>query len=727
MRPEFKEGRTPPGTASPLHRLREHRPYWLAAMKKMGAVCALTLSILATGYRLEWAEAGPATPAWLPNHPSAMADAAFVTESVNTGVAMGIMRPCSREFLTCCLPLGVACNTVGKRRLIWDGRWVNAFLTKVTFVMETLQTEGRSLFGGCRWGGTFDVSQAFHHVDMDPSAFTYLGFEWAGQCYYFCVLPFGLACSPRIFTRIMRTTVAYLRWHGCRLMVFIDDLPFAQTTKAAALAQAATMFRLLQEFGWLLNPDKCVGLYVALQVFNALGTRIDLHLQRFFMKELTMKRILAKIAELLSKSGTGRAPVPVKEVASVKGLIASTWVSTGSAANMRTRAIGWAIESRPGQDIRRPKASWKGKVTLSDQARAELTWWPQNLLRVNGQDIIPKRATGVFDGVGKCDASDTGCGGWLSISDRPLQGSVLYNNLLRVPVLGLSVRRARRHAQDGLEMVAAFPSHIASGSSTLRELYGVGRYFCTFAILMRSGHFLLGLDNICCVFILGGVVPLSATGGKEQKSPSGGSQHPELQGLAIQILDLCLNHSITFVVYWMPRALNERADLLSRMTAARHDEYWLLPRHFFDLDALWGPHSIDRFATSHNAQPLLAPNVNRYCSAFYEAESECVDAFSTDWANEINWCFPPYRLIGRTILHLLDCRAQGTLVAPYWAHGAFWPLLFPAGAGAGAGPAVIEVRELGTGREVLGFPRDSPQGSLTQRLIVAVRVDGRRH
>ena len=131
-------------------------------------------------------------------------------------------------------------------------------------------------------------------------------------------------------------------------------------------------------------------------------------------------------------------------------------------------------------------------------------------------------------------------------------------------------------------------------------------------------------------------------------------------------------------------------------------------------------------ATSHNVQPLLAPNNCRYCSAFYEPESECVDAFSVDWANEINWCFPPYRLIGRTILHLLDCGAQGTLIAPYWAHGAFWPLLFPSGAGAKAGAAVLEVQELGAGHEVLGFPEGSTQGSLTQRLIVAIRVDGRR-
>jgi hypothetical protein len=42
------------------NRLCSRRPYWVATVHKMGIVCALTLSILAGGYRLEWDEAmGP--------------------------------------------------------------------------------------------------------------------------------------------------------------------------------------------------------------------------------------------------------------------------------------------------------------------------------------------------------------------------------------------------------------------------------------------------------------------------------------------------------------------------------------------------------------------------------------------------------------------------------------------------------------------------------------------
>ncbi len=90
---------------------------------------------------------------------------------------MGIMRPCSREYLTCSLPLGVVANSAGKLRLIWDCRCVNSFLRVIKLTMETLQTEGQSLLGGCTYGGTFNISLAFHHVDMDPTAFEFLGFK----------------------------------------------------------------------------------------------------------------------------------------------------------------------------------------------------------------------------------------------------------------------------------------------------------------------------------------------------------------------------------------------------------------------------------------------------------------------------------------------------------------------------------------------------------------------
>ena len=108
-------------------------------MRQIGSVCNLTLSVIDEGYQPEWLpETGPPTPCWLSNHPSSRAHTQLVTYKVEEGVRWGTIQQCPSTSLHCILQLRVAVNAVGKRRLIWDGRHVNAFLSKHTFHMEIL-------------------------------------------------------------------------------------------------------------------------------------------------------------------------------------------------------------------------------------------------------------------------------------------------------------------------------------------------------------------------------------------------------------------------------------------------------------------------------------------------------------------------------------------------------------------------------------------------------------
>ena len=126
-------------------------------MHVMGLVCSLTLSVLLGCFRMDWDPVkGPAPPAFLRNHPSALAEAAFVLDAILSCVTSSTMRECSRDELICILLLGVAFSSAGKRRLIWDGRHVNLHLCKRPFHMKTLQREGRALFERSSFGGTLN-------------------------------------------------------------------------------------------------------------------------------------------------------------------------------------------------------------------------------------------------------------------------------------------------------------------------------------------------------------------------------------------------------------------------------------------------------------------------------------------------------------------------------------------------------------------------------------------
>ncbi len=66
-----------------------------------------------------------------------------------------------------------------------------------------------------------------------------------------------------------------------------------------------------------INPDKCVGLYIAMQVFKTqtLGTLVNLLHKQFSMTPETMVRIRTKALALLTIKG----PCLVKAVTSAKG------------------------------------------------------------------------------------------------------------------------------------------------------------------------------------------------------------------------------------------------------------------------------------------------------------------------------------------------------------------------------------------------------------------------
>jgi len=249
------------------------------------------------------------------------------------------MHHCSAGDIHCVLPLGVAANAAGKTRLIWDGRHVNHHLPKVTFHMETLQREGRALSEQSAWGGTCDLSSAYHHAEMHPDSLPFLGLEWGGEYFRFTVLPFGLSTAPLLFTKVLGHCTRFLRSPGLSLVIlsYLDDVIFAALSTRGALSTAhfsaaQVIINVLRRFGWLIHPTKCVGTSAAVQVFQALGTVVNLATQTFSVPPDTVKRIV----EAAEAFATGPASVPVRSAARLK---AATWASTGLAARIRTRAL----------------------------------------------------------------------------------------------------------------------------------------------------------------------------------------------------------------------------------------------------------------------------------------------------------------------------------------------------------------------------------------------------
>jgi hypothetical protein len=449
---------------------------------------------------------------------------------------------------------------------------------------------------------TFDLKSGYHHVDIHPDFWTYLGFSWSlGKkrvFYMFRVLPFGLSSACYVFTKVLRPLVKRWRDKGIRAIIYIDDGIVAAKSREQCLMDQQLVTSDLDLAGFILNISKLR--LEPHQLGGWLGFIIDLCKGNFHVPEEKIDGIKSSIREAYVQSH-----VLVKCLASIVGKIISMTLAIGPVSRLRTRALYTAINSR---------RSWCDRVSLSQNAKEELEFWCRNINFLNGKPIWfnPGATRIVYS-----DASDSGYGGY-------------------VVELGPEVAHGQWSEAEALL------------SSTWRELKAVYLVLMSFAEKLAGHRVKWFTDNQGVMYII-----------------CAGSKKEHLQEGAIQIFNVCLSNNIKLEVEWIPRSENEYADVISRIID--YDDWSLNPQLFLFLDANWGTHTIDCFASPENAQ------LPRFHSWFWSPGSVAVNTFTVNWGEEVNWWVPPLHLVCHTISHALNCKAKGTLVVPMWKSAPFWP------------------------------------------------------
>jgi hypothetical protein len=132
----------------------------------------------------------------------------------------------------------------------------------------------------------------------------------------------------------------------------------------------------------------------------------------------------------------------------------------------------------------------------------------------------------------------------------------------------------------------------------------------------------------------------------------------ELQSLALTIFEFCAKNDTQIHTVWMPREQNTQADYLSRILDI---DDWAISTEFFHfINEIWGPHSVDIFASSNNAKTKL------FNSLYWNPGYLGVSSFNSDWSQDVNWFVPTVPLASRAINHFVKCKAKGTLIVPKW-------------------------------------------------------------
>ena len=184
---------------------------------------------------------------------------------------------------------------------------------------------------------------------------------------------------------------------------------------------------------------------------------------------------------------------------------------------------------------------------------------------------------------------------------------------------------------------------------------------------------MLNVLKSLCRFIKGTTVKLHTDSEVAFKIfTKGTSNVSALHRIGVEIFWFCASMQIILDVTWVPRTLNQLADHLSKVYDRddwQTSEWW-----FTFLLHKWGPFTIDRFATEKNA---LLPRFN---SGWYCPGCEDIDSLKLlNWAEEMNWCNPPFRLMGQLFRVMKEHKAKGAIVVPVWTKRHWWPMLCPDG------------------------------------------------
>lgn len=603
----------PPTTPLP-HRLGLCAAHW----KAIGAP-ARVISWLKHGVPIEWL--GNRAPPPFVKRPLPYTSAQqqwWVCTEFPRFAKLGIMcelpaKPayCSNAF---CVPKGASW------RLVINLSHLNKFNKAYKCRFETLKILQRYDLKGA-FALKADMADAFYQVPLHAKSVEYFCFEFAGRYYQIKCLPFGWNNSPYVFTKVARPFVAHLRaphhtrvpsgcmyppppsdWlakYGCRVLPYLDDFLFVFPDRDTAAAGAGWIKALMYWLGFTPHPSKSI--WEPVQRLEHLGLTVDLAAGTFSVPPAKLARLTRMARDIAVSAKLRRRLVPKRELASFCGFAQSVRLAV-MPANLFLRSLYDACASVPG---------WNGDVRLSRQAFRDLEWWAGIPTRHLSSPIALRPATVELF----VDASDVG---W---------GAVL-------PDLQDSPEGVARGSWSAAEQCM----HINQ-----KEMRAVQLALRSFAPVVRDRVVRVHEDNSVTQSVLGRFASRSPVLMAEYRCLWALLDELHVQ---LQVVRVASEHNL--------------ADAPSR--ALDRSDYRLDPGVFATLDALWGPHTVDLFASDANTHLPCFFSLHR-CPG-----TSGVNALLQSWQGLNGFANPPLEtsILLQVVQKIREDRANVTLLVPCW-------------------------------------------------------------
>ena len=164
----------------------------------------------------------------------------------------GIIEPSTAAWLS---PIVLVKKPDGTQRMCLDYRRVNTHLQVDIHPLPRLEEMVETAAGNSYYA-SLDMKDAYYQVELDEASRDLTTFSDGVSLYRFKRLPFGLSCSPAIFSRIMSNILAPLIKKGW-LKNYLDDIIVWAPSFPALVRRLGELFGLFCNRGVKLNIGKC--------------------------------------------------------------------------------------------------------------------------------------------------------------------------------------------------------------------------------------------------------------------------------------------------------------------------------------------------------------------------------------------------------------------------------------------------------------------------------------
>ena len=215
------------------------------------------LNIVSEGYKIPF-KFVPSQRSW-PRNPEVSGPAFEVLRQeaadLLTKESIAPVTPVKGQFVSSYFAVAKA-HSPGKFRPILNLKKFNKSVKKYKFCMEGLKQVCEWIQKDAYFCG-MDLKDAFLHIPINKSFRKFLSFQWLGSLLEWQVLSFGLKCSPRVLTKVLKPVIAFLRvtW-GVLIAIYMDDILIQGSSPSQTVLYTQVTALLLMVLGWSLSWQK---------------------------------------------------------------------------------------------------------------------------------------------------------------------------------------------------------------------------------------------------------------------------------------------------------------------------------------------------------------------------------------------------------------------------------------------------------------------------------------